>query len=196
MTEEKETKKPAVKKPVVHHKEEKPKRKIAEKKVVKEKELPPQEKPEFLEEIPSDDFPTEMAGPETKLKKYYEGTGRRKTAIARVRLFTKGDRIFSINGKPFDVYFQTIELQQLASSSLNKMKCLERFQVLAQVRGGGLHAQAEAIRHGAARALTQFNPDFRKRLRRAGFLTRDARMRERKKFGLKRARRAPQWAKR
>lgn len=76
------------------------------------------------------------------------------------------------------------------------MKCLDKFRVETLVKGGGLSSQAEAIRHGTARALTLFNLDFKKRLRRAGFLTRDSRMRERKKFGLKRARRAPQWQKR
>jgi len=76
------------------------------------------------------------------------------------------------------------------------MKVVDRFRVLVKVKGGGINAQAEAVRHGIARALLKFNPDFRKKLKRAGFLTRDPRKRERKKFGLKRARRAPQWRKR
>jgi len=136
--------------------------------------------------------------PEEKLEKekYYEAVGRRKTAIARVRLFTKGEKVFLVNEEPFEKYFPTLELQQIASASLKKMKSLERFRVTVKVKGGGLHAQAEAIRHGIARALVKFNPDYRKRLKRAGFLTRDPRMKERKKFGLKRARRAPQWQKR
>lgn len=134
--------------------------------------------------------------PEIAKEKYYEAVGRRKTATARVRLFTKGERVFLVNEKPLEEYFPIMELQQVARASLKKMKSLDRFGVSALVKGGGLHAQAEAIRHGTARALVKFNPDYRKRLKRVGFLTRDPRMRERKKFGLKRARRAPQWQKR
>jgi small subunit ribosomal protein S9 len=131
-----------------------------------------------------------------EIEKYLEAVGRRKTAIARVRLFTRGDKAFLVNQKPLEKYFPIPDLQKTAQASLEKMKCLDKFRVLALVKGGGLSGQAEAIRHGTARALTLFNLDFKKRLRRAGFLTRDPRMRERKKFGLKRARRAPQWSKR
>ena len=150
----------------------------------------------------------EKPKPAPKLEKYYQAEGRRKTAVARIRLFTskvksqKGElgrslaQVFSVNEKNLEQYFPTSELRQIAQSSLEKMKCLDKFRVSIRVRGGGLKAQAEAIRHGIARALVLFNPDFRKRLKAAGFLTRDPRMRERKKFGLKRARRAPQWQKR
>jgi small subunit ribosomal protein S9 len=145
-----------------------------------------------------------------KREKYFETEGRRKTAVARIRLFTRSvtkatsekgapdldEKGFLVNAKPLQQYFPTFELQQTAQASLEKMKCLDKFRVSAKVKGGGLHAQAEAIRHGIARALVLFNPDFRKRLKVAGFLRRDPRMRERKKFGLKRARRAPQWQKR
>ena len=134
--------------------------------------------------------------PKIDQERYFEAVGRRKTAVARTRLFTRGGKSFLINKKPLNIYFPTLELQQIAQSSLKKMKSLDRFKVSVRVKGGGLHAQAEAIKHGVARALVLFNPDYRKRLRRAGFLTRDPRMRERKKFGLKRARRAPQWQKR
>lgn len=134
--------------------------------------------------------------PAKKPAKYYEAVGRRKTATARVRLFTKGSREFLINEKPHKTYFPNLEHQQLATASLRKMKCIDKFRVTVKVGGGGLGAQAEAIRHAIARILVKFNPDFKKRLRKAGFLTRDPRMRERKKFGLKRARRAPQWKKR
>lgn len=133
---------------------------------------------------------------ELKPERYWEGLGRRKTAVARVRLFTRGDKGMWVNDKPSGVYFPTNEMQQIAEDALKKMKAQERFRVSVKANGGGLHAQAEAVRHGTARALTKFNPDFRKRLKRAGFLTRDPRMVERKKFGLKKARRAPQWAKR
>ena len=129
-------------------------------------------------------------------EKYLEAIGKRKTAVARVRLFTRGDRVFLVNQKPLEKYFTISDLQKTAQASLEKMKCLDKFRVETLVKGGGLSSQAEAIRHGTARALTLFNLDFKKRLRRAGFLTRDSRMRERKKFGLKRARRAPQWSKR
>ena len=128
--------------------------------------------------------------------KYFEATGRRKTANARVRLYTKGDKGMEVNGMDFTKYFPTKDLQSTALASLDKMKSLERFRVTAKVSGGGVNAQAEAVRHGIARALVIFNPDYRKRLRKAGYLTRDPRMKERKKFGLKRARRAPQWSKR
>lgn len=128
--------------------------------------------------------------------KYFEGLGRRKTAVARVRLFTQGEKDFLVNEKALNLYFPTFELQEIAKSPLEKMNCLEKFKILIMVKGGGFHAQAEAVRHGISRALVLFNPDFRKRLKKVGFLTRDARMRERKKFGLKRARKAPQWAKR
>jgi len=136
-----------------------------------------------------------------KPEKYFEGIGRRKTAIARVRLFTlrssgEDEKIFLVNEKPIEKYFPTFELQQISKAALETMKCLDKFRVSVIVRGGGVKAQAEAIRHGTARALVLFNPDFRKRLKKAGYLKRDPRMRERKKFGLKRARRAPQWQKR
>ena len=128
--------------------------------------------------------------------KYFEGVGRRKRAVARVRLFTKGEKGFSVNKKPLNEYFSTFELQKTASAALERMKCTKKFKTSVIVRGGGLNAQAEAVRHGIARALILFNLDFRKRLKKAGFLKRDSRMRERKKPGLKRARRAPQWKKR
>jgi small subunit ribosomal protein S9 len=128
--------------------------------------------------------------------RYFEATGRRKTAVARIRLYTKGDKEFLVNNKPFTKYFTLSDDQETATSSMKKMKCLDKFRVTVIVRGGGHSAQAEAVRHGTARVLVDFNNNFRKRLRKAGFLTRDPRMRERKKFGLKRARKAPQWAKR
>ena len=127
--------------------------------------------------------------------RYFEAVGRRKTAIARVRLFTKaGD--FVVNNKPHGEYFPTIDLQRISEDALKKMKLFGRFRISVKVLGGGSHAQAEAVRHGLARCLVKFNIDFRKRLKRAGFLKRDPRAKERKKFGLKRARKAPQWAKR
>ncbi|KPJ71436.1 30S ribosomal protein S9 [Parcubacteria bacterium DG_74_3] len=131
-----------------------------------------------------------------KLSRYFEAVGRRKTAKARVRLFTRGEKKFLINEKPLEVYFPLTTLREKAQSPLEIMKCQDKFQVSVLVRGGGFNAQSEAIRHGLAQALVEFNPEFRKRLKKTGFLTRDPRMRERKKPGLKRARRAPQWHKR
>ena len=131
-----------------------------------------------------------------KPDRYFEAIGRRKTAVARVRLYTKGDKEFIVNDQPYTKYFQTTEDRESAVVSMKKMKCLDKFRVTVVVKGGGHRAQAEAIRHGTARVLVDFNANFRKRLRKAGFLTRDPRMRERKKFGLKRARKSPQWAKR
>ena len=131
-----------------------------------------------------------------KTSKFFEGLGRRKTATARVRLSSQGEKINLINGKPLENYFPTNELQETVLSPLKKMEYLGQFGVSARVRGGGTNAQAEAVRHGVAKALVLFNPELRKKLKKAGYLTRDPRMRERKKFGLKRARRAPQWSKR
>ncbi len=131
-----------------------------------------------------------------KPDRYFEAIGRRKTAVARIRLYTKGDKEFVVNDQPYQKYFQTIEDQESCVASMKKMKCLDKFRITVKVQGGGHRAQSEAVRHGTARVLVDFNANFRKRLRKAGFLTRDPRMRERKKFGLKRARKSPQWAKR
>lgn len=131
-----------------------------------------------------------------KPDRYFEAVGRRKEAVARVRLFTRGEKQFLVNGKPYQEYFPVAEDQYTCTASMRKMKCLDKFKVTVIVKGGGRNAQAEAIRHGTARVLVDFNNNFKKRLRKVGFLTRDPRMRERKKFGLKRARKRPQWAKR
>ncbi len=132
--------------------------------------------------------------------RYFEDTGRRKTAIARVRLFARPagstEKSFLIKERTLENYFPTLELQEIILSPFKLMNCLDQFDVSVKIKGGGVHAQAEAVRHGISKCLVLFNPDFRKRLKKAGFLTRDPRMRERKKFGLKRARRAPQWQKR
>ena len=129
-------------------------------------------------------------------ERFIGAIGRRKTAVARIRLFTKGDKEILINEKSLKAYFPTADLQQIVVSPLEKADALSGYRVVARVRGGGVHAQAEAVRHGIARALVLFDSELRSRMKKAGFLTRDARMRERKKFGLKRARRAPQWRKR
>ena len=126
---------------------------------------------------------------------YTEAVGRRKTAIARVRL-TKGDGKLVVNGKTAKDYFTLQRLVTSAVQPLTDLKINGDFDISAQVRGGGIHAQAEAIRLGIARALAEREPERKKLLRVSGFLTRDSRMVERKKYGLKKARRRPQWAKR
>jgi len=136
-----------------------------------------------------------------KGKRYFEATGRRKSAIARVRLFTikpfeEDEGKVTVNGKFYKQYFPTLELQQIIEAALRKLKSLNRFEVVAKINGGGTKSQAEALRHGLARTLILFNIDFRKKLKKAGYLKRDPRVKERKKYGLKKARRAPQWAKR
>lgn len=136
-----------------------------------------------------------------RAKRYYEAVGRRKRAVARVRLFTcrpfEGERAkILVNNKPYLDFFPTLQLQQIVISPLQRMKSINRFETTVKVNGGGIRGQAEAIRHGLARTLVKFNPDFSKKLKRAGFLRRDPREKERKKPGLKKARRAPQWKKR
>jgi len=135
-------------------------------------------------------------------KNYFEGVGRRKRAIARVRLFTCGpDQSietgnFSVNGKNYKEYFPTITLQKIVEDPFIKLKSTNRFMGTVKAKGGGINAQAEAVRHGTSRALILFDINFRKKLKKSGFLKRDPREVERKKFGLKKARRAPQWSKR
>lgn len=134
--------------------------------------------------------------PRGKSDRYFEGIGRRKTASARVRLYTRGDRNFVVNGRDVNSYFPVSYLSESARAALTRMNVQEKFRIVVKVNGGGMNSQAEAIRLGSARALLKFNPEFRKRLKKAGFLTRDSRKVERKKPGLKKARRAPQWRKR
>ncbi|MBI5045805.1 MAG: 30S ribosomal protein S9 [Candidatus Niyogibacteria bacterium] len=128
-------------------------------------------------------------------KKYIEGIGRRKTSTARVRIF-EGGRGIGVNGKDYSVYFPTLEMQKIVEGALREMNMDGKFGVEVKISGGGIHSQAEALRHGMARALVMFNAEFRKRLKKAGYLKRDPRMKERRKFGLKKARKAPQWSKR
>lgn len=128
--------------------------------------------------------------------KYFKAVGRRKTAVARIRIWPEKKKEFIINDQPYKEYFPRLELQEIVTDSLEAVDCMDRFKISVVVKGGGYHAQAEAVRHGLARALVKFNSDFKKPLRSRGYLTRDPRMKERKKPGLKRARRAPQWRKR
>ena len=131
----------------------------------------------------------------TSKSKYFEGIGRRKTAIARVRI-SSGKGQITVNDPDFKKYFKLPRLEKSISAPLNNLKLADKFDLSAKVKGGGLKAQAEAVRLGLARALVLSDNELKKRLRNLGFLTRDSRMVERKKPGLKKARRAPQWKKR
>ncbi|MCY0901005.1 MAG: 30S ribosomal protein S9 [Firmicutes bacterium] len=125
----------------------------------------------------------------------YWGTGRRKTSVARIRL-VPGDGQVTINKRTMDDYFGLETLKLIVKQPLLVADVLGRYDVIANVQGGGISGQAGAIRHGIARALLKVDPDYRGALKREGLLTRDARMKERKKYGLKAARRAPQFSKR
>lgn len=128
--------------------------------------------------------------------KYFNAIGRRKTAVARIRLYENGKNQITVNEKDYRDYFQTESMQSKVRESLDKMKITDKFDISVVAKGGGLDSQAEAVRHGIARALIKFNETYKKRLRKEGLLTRDSRMKERKKPGLKRARKAPRWSKR
>jgi small subunit ribosomal protein S9 len=125
----------------------------------------------------------------------YIGTGRRKSSVARVRL-VPGDGKVIINGRVMEEYIPFAALREVVNQPLNATETLGSYDVLVNVKGGGYTGQAGAIRHGISRALLQADPEYRGTLKRAGFLTRDPRMKERKKPGLKGARRAPQFSKR
>ena len=127
---------------------------------------------------------------------YKYGTGRRKSSVARVHLFENGTGAITINGRDIDDYFGLETLKMVVRQPLNTTSTLGKVDIVATVEGGGVSGQAGALRHGISRALLQVNPDFRPILKKAGFLTRDPRMKERKKYGLKAARRAPQFSKR
>ena len=128
-------------------------------------------------------------------KPYYYGTGRRKHSVARVRMYPGTGKI-TINGRDIDEYFGLETLKLIVRQPMEITNTLGRFDIVCTVAGGGVSGQAGAIRHGVARALLSVNPEFRSTLKAAGFLTRDPRMKERKKYGLKAARRAPQFSKR
>ena len=126
-------------------------------------------------------------------KPYFYGTGRRKHSVARVRVFNGTGKV-TINGRDINDYFGLETLKLLVNSPLVLTENEGKFDVVVNVVGGGCAGQAGAIRHGLSRALLQFNPELRPILKKAGFLTRDPRMKERKKYGLKAARRAPQFS--
>lgn len=128
--------------------------------------------------------------------KYYEGLGRRKEAVARVRLVPDSKGHFFVNGRALDKYFPTEEMRLTATRPLTETTLGEKHSVSVKVMGGGIHSQAGALAHGLARAILKLVPEKKADLRRGQHLTRDARMKERRKFGLKKARKSPQWSKR
>ena len=131
----------------------------------------------------------------TSAKPYFYGTGRRKKSVARVRVYP-GNGNITINGKDIDTYFGLETLKLIINQPFGVTGTVGKFDIVANVRGGGISGQAGAIRHGVSRALLLADESYRTLLKKAGFLTRDPRMKERKKYGLKGARRAPQFSKR
>lgn len=136
-----------------------------------------------------------VTGSDKKIQ-YYSALGRRKEAVASVKLHKNGTGKITVNGKEFTKFFPWLEWQNTVSSPLKAVGQSDKLDVTVNVRGGGLRGQADAVRHGISRALLLFNPVFRRGLKKVGYLTRDPRVKERKKYGLKKARRGPQWAKR
>jgi small subunit ribosomal protein S9 len=133
---------------------------------------------------------------DTTKGEYYYGMGRRKTAVARVRLFPNGDGTITVNGKNAKAYFGRELLLATIVAPFRALDLTNSYNISVRVVGGGTSGQAGAIRHAISRALLRMNADFKGSLRKAGYLTRDPRMKERKKPGLKRARKAPQYTKR
>lgn len=134
--------------------------------------------------------------PTTKDKKYLRAIGRRKTATAVVKLIKAAKNSYTINGKDYTEYFPTQELKKIVTGAFETAAQTEKFEVVVTTKGGGVHAQAEAVRHGISRALVLHDGELRGVLKKAKMLKRDPRQVERKKFGLKKARKSPQWSKR
>ena len=132
----------------------------------------------------------------TSKKPYLYGTGRRKSSVARVHLFPGGTGVITINNRDIDEYFGLETLKYIVRQPLRTTDTVSKVDINATVKGGGVTGQAGAIRHGITRALLLVDEGFRPALKEAGFITRDSRMKERKKYGLKAARRAPQFSKR
>lgn len=133
--------------------------------------------------------------------KYFEAVGRRKTAVARARITPAAKESFEITNaegvtKDLNAYFVTPEMQAIVTSPFSEAKVSQKFKVTALMSGGGIHGQAEALRHAISRSLLEYDIELRKKLKQAGMLKRDPRAKERRKFGLKKARKSPQWSKR
>ncbi len=132
----------------------------------------------------------------TEKTKYFEAVGRRKTAIARARIVPAAKQSITVNDKDFTEYFATKEMQMIAEAAFVQSKLAQKFKVTAILTGGGIHSQAEALRHAISRSLLDYDLELRKKLKKLGFLKRDPRAKERKKFGKVKARKSPQWSKR
>ncbi len=132
----------------------------------------------------------------TEKTKYIGAVGRRKTSIARVRITPAAKTSILVNDREFEEYFPTAELRRTATEAFTNSKVAQKFKVSIHVESGGISSQAGAVRHGVARALIIYDETLRKGLKALGYLKRDARAKERRKFGLKKARKAPQWSKR
>jgi small subunit ribosomal protein S9 len=156
-----------------------------------------------VEEVPEPEVPHEEPEPEPLAREpldlaadaRYVATGKRKSAVARV-ILKPGEGVYTINGRHLDQFFPRIKLQRMAMQPLETAGYQSRMDVVAKIHGGGVSAQAGALRHGIARALVEADPNLRLELKRRGFLTRDPRVKERKKAGLKKARKRPQFSKR
>ena len=166
---------------------------VTKKKTTKQVKPTPKETKETPKQV-------KLASPE----KYYQAVGRRKKSTSIIRLYTKKSTdkskddkaLIKINDKDYTDYFSDKNLEKIVESPLRKLKSLNRFKATIKVKGGGFTGQAGAIKYGLSKALVLFDGNFRKKLKKAGFLTRDSRRKERRKYGLKKARKAPQWQKR
>lgn len=132
----------------------------------------------------------------TETHKYIEATGRRKTSVARVRITPASKLSIEVNGREFETYFPVAELRRNVTSTFDASEVTQKFKVTVKVTGGGISSQSVAVSHGIARALVEYDANLRGKLKVKGFLKRDPRAKERRKFGLKKARKAPQWSKR
>ncbi len=137
-----------------------------------------------------------MTEKKTKEKEYFRAIGRRKTSTAVVKLIKATKNSYTINGKDFTEYFKTADLKKIVTSAFETATPAEKFEVVVTTKGGGIHSQAEAVRHGISRALVLNDSELRGVLKKSKMLKRDPRQVERKKFGLKKARKSPQWSKR
>lgn len=169
----------------------KPEKKPAAKKAAPKKKV--EKKAAAVEKLDQEDVEASKAA---KGGSFIPAVGRRKTSVARVRLIKNGKGLVTVNGKQMDTYFTTYELRDIVMSPLKITGMEGAVDVSVMVDGGGIRGQAEATRHGLSRALLELNPTYRASLKKLGYLTRDSRKRERKKPGLKSARRSPQWSKR
>lgn len=194
-TKDEEAKEPAKKKAPAKKAEAKEKKAPAKKKEASEESevLMAEKEAAKIEALEAADL---VASKAAKGGSFIPAIGRRKTSVARVRLIKNGKGTVTINGKLYNEYFGTYDLRDEIVSPLKVTGQETAVDISARVLGGGIRGQAEAVRHGISRALIQLNPTFRKTLKKLGYLERDSRKKERKKFGLKGARRAPQWSKR